>query len=490
MDKLTQLQLLKHPSLTAVLQMLRPVRLVFIVTGMVTWSTFAVAMPDPFAANNTLYPPVGDAPGKWNGEFRTSNYDYPIKPAKPDWRPKGLVAGPLTTKTAKKYVDFIKKHIQKDMSGLVNSPLTWSPEKAGWYSMPWGAQGSTQANGKIDPESGREALLGSYTGQILQPNTFSPPTPLPPKAFQNHAVIYYNPAAASMLAEVWKDPFEPDVSAAQFPEGSIVVKVEAATLTPQQWPPLAGSSLSFVYRPTTQSLLDTSKSEKTAEIVPVYFTQMAIKVKDSIASPETGWVFIAFAYDTNKDKGVAGVTVWDKAVAVGAMWGNDPEYSHNPKGHNPDGKPLIQTWLNPDAPQYSRDVLGWGGRLSGPMDVGRRHNVITVSGQHYQKDKQFAASSCLSCHGAAQYPFIANLYPSPNLVFPEDGNQFLFFDPGSEQWAEWFQNRPGKIAMSGAGRVGITAIDYDLLLTFALTAAKAPAATGKKAFIPNRLHGH
>ncbi|HED15804.1 MAG TPA: hypothetical protein ENI64_03130 [Gammaproteobacteria bacterium] len=437
-----------------------------------------------------MYPPAGHGSDEWDGSFRTSKYDYPTSPTKQDWRPKGLISGPLTTRTAAKYVEFIKKYIQKDMSDLVNTPLTWSPEKAGWYNMPWCAQGTTQPDGKIDPESGREALLGSYTGQILQPNTFAPPTPRPPEAFQNHAVIYYNPTAATMLAEVWRDPFEPDVSAAQFPEGSIVVKVEAATLTPHQWPPLEGSSVSYVYRPTTKSLLNPSKSGKTAEIVPVRFVQMAVKVKDRIASPDTGWVFIAFAYDTNKHKGVTGTTVWDKTVPVGAMWGNDPEYSRNRKGRNPDGKPLKETWLNPDAPQYSRDVLGWGGRLSGPMDVGRRHNVITVSGQHYQKNTQFAASSCLSCHGSAQYPFMANLYPSPNLVFPEDGNQFLFFDPGSDQWAQWFQNRPGNTAQSGAGRTGITAIDYDMLLTFALTAAKAPASTNRNTFIQNRLQGH
>lgn len=460
------------------------IRSVCVLAGLLAWSTLATAQLDPFAANNTLYPPAGNLPDGWSGGFRTSNYDYPSKPVIPAWPPggpAGLAGTGLTLDTAAAYVDAVKKFLQDDIKGLVNTPLTWSPEAVGWFDMPWGAHGSTLPNGEIDPESGREALLGSYTGQILQPNTFK--SPRPPVAFQNHAVIYYNDVAASMLGMVWKDPFDPDLSAAQFPEGSIVVKVEAATLTPEQWPPLEGSTVSYVYRPTTASLLNPEQKEKKAEIVPMYFSQMAVKIKDSIAAPETGWVYIAFAYD----KDAPGATVWEKAVPVGAMWGNDPEYARNPKGVGVDG--LKQTWISPTAPAFAHQTLGWGGRLAGPMDVGRRHNVVTVSGKRYQGDTQFPASSCLSCHGAAQFPFVANLYPSPNLIFPEDGlKQFLFYDPGSVQWARWFQNRPGNVAMSDHGRAGITALDYDMLLTFAI--ASANAAAGGNAFLQHRLPGH
>ncbi len=163
------------------------------------------------------------------------------------------------------------------------------------------------------------------------------------------------------------------------------------------------------------------------EVVPVYFSQMAVKIKDSVASPETGWVYMAFAYDATAN----GATAWDKAVPVGAMWGNDPQFAHTPSGTNPNG-PLLETWVNPAAPAYTRQTLGWGDRLAGPMDVATRHNVVTVSGVRTQGTKEFAASSCLSCHSAAQFPFTENLYPSPNKVFPEDGTQFLMYDPGSD----------------------------------------------------------
>jgi hypothetical protein len=120
--------------------------------------------------------------------------------------------------------------------------------------------------------------------------------------------------------------------------------------------------------------------------------------------------------------------------------------------------------------------------------VGLRHNVVTVSGKRYNRGNSFPASSCVSCHGSAQYPFVANLYPSPNMHFPEDGAQFLFFDPGSASWAEWFQNRPGNMAMSGRQRSGIIAVDYDMMLTFALATANASA--GAEAFRRPKVHGH
>ena len=102
--------------------------------------------------------------------------------------------------------------------------------------------------------------------------------------------------------------------------------------------------------------------------------------------------------------------------------------------------------------------------------------------------KSIVNSDCVSCHGSAQYPFVANLYPSPNMHFPEDGAQFLFFDPGSAPWAQWFQNRPGTMAMSGRQRSGIIAVDYDMMLTFALATANGSA--GAETFRRPKVHGH
>jgi hypothetical protein len=432
--------------------------------------------PDPLASNNSVYPTADE----WVGGFRVSNYDYPTEPVPPSWTPGGGL-GRISRDNALEYMLRVKQFLAEDISGLVNDPLHWSPVEVGWFDMIWTAQGAALSDGRIDPNSGREALMGSYTGQILQPETFRDPRPAVP--FQNHAVIYYNDVAAAMLGRLWKDPYKPEVREGQFPEGSIVVKVESATLTPDEWPPLEGSTEAWVYRPTVEEIGDPSVTYKKPEVVPVYYSQMAVKIKDSIASPETGWVFMAFAYD----KDAAGATVWDKAFPVGAMWGNDPQFTDTPSGTNPNG-PLMETWVNPDAPTYVHQTLGWGGRLAGPMDVATRHNVITVSGKRYQGENDLAASSCLSCHSAAQFPFTENLYPSPNKVFPEDGSQFLLFDPGSKEWARWFQNRPGWEALSGDGREGIVSLDYDMLLTFALGTFNAVA--GNDLLVQDLVHVH
>jgi len=439
-------------------------------------NALAQGQPDPFAGNNTVYPDAAT----WSGPFRTSNYDYPAAAMPARWlqvRPTTR----LSKQSAPAYVAAVKRFIEKDMSGLVNDPMKWTPQQAGWYDMPWGGQGSPMANGKIDPESGREALLGSYTGQILQP--YSYPSNPPAVQFQNHAVVYYNDVAAAKLGQVWRNPFKPDVSDTQFPEGSIVVKVEGVTLTEEQWPILKNSSVAYIYRPTVASLANPDPTQRPPVITPMRFLQMAVRVKDKIASPDTGWVFIAFAYDTRS----SGATVWDRATPVGAMWGNDPALAKYPNGLGPNGE-LQETWVNPAVPGFIKDGLGWGGRLAGPLDVGIRHNAVTVSGKRYGVNNPLASSACVSCHSTAQYPFVANLYPSPNMVFPEEGGQFLFFDPGSPLWAQWYKNRSGSEAFSGKGRKGIVGTDYDMMLTFALMRANGSADTD--AFIRNRLAGH
>ena len=65
-----------------------------------------------------------------------------------------------------------------------------------------------------------------------------PPGHAPTKPVQNHAVIYYNGPAAAMLGRVWGDLYAPNLGAVDFPDGSVVVKLEAVTNTPEDWPVL------------------------------------------------------------------------------------------------------------------------------------------------------------------------------------------------------------------------------------------------------------
>lgn len=430
-----------------------------------------VQAADPLASNNGLYPE------EWTGRFNVANLDYPDSSAGNAWAFSQTPAE-LTPESAAYYANRLKAHLEPTLRVLIESPQNWDPVKAGWYDMVWSGDGTPGAQG-VDPTSGREALMNTYSGQIIPPQTFAAPYQ-PTTYVQNHAVIYYNSTAATMLGEVWDNVYRPNIPLVDYPDGSIIAKVEAVTNTPDNWVVLDRSAQWHVYRPTTEDQAN-GVTPLVPKVIPVRPFQMAIKVKDPIAAPDTGWVWIAYVYDATAD----GATPWDRFVPVGVQWGNDPDLTGDASGLPP-GQALSETWINPDAPPFTHDSLGWGGRLAGPMDVATRHNVVTVSGQRFQGDDALPASSCQSCHAASEHPFTANLYPSPNRSFPRDGGQFLLYDPGSPQWARWFQNRPGTEAMSE--NIGGKGLDYDMVLMFALSAFNA--SVGDEGLVQKRFHVH
>ena len=415
----------------------------------VAWVSAASAA-DPYASNNGLYPDAS----QWSGPYRSLNYDYP-----PVAEGKWLSARPkeeLNPVSAEAYVDKLKTVLAPTMQAMIEEPDKWDPATNGWYGMIWQGAGSPGPKG-VDPTTGQEAILGSFSGQVITQETFAAFGLS--KDMQNHTVIYYDALSATMLAKLWADPFSPDRTAVSFPEGSMVVKAAAVTPTPEQWPVVEGSATWQVFRPTVDAI------DGPPVVVPLRVLQFDIIVKDKVAAPETGWVFVTYVYD----KDATGETAWDKLVPLGAMWGNDPQFARDPNGL-PAGETLQETWINPDAPAYSRSSLGWGGRLSGPIDVSERHNVLLTDGTRVPVMK---ASSCLSCHGTAQFPFVSNLYPSPNRAFPREGALFPMYVPGSEMWARWFQNRPGSQPQNE--NAGSVALDYDMLIMFALSAFDAAA---------------
>jgi hypothetical protein len=163
---------------------------------------------------------------------------------------------------------------------------------------------------------------------------------------------------------------------------------------------------------------------------------MDIIVKDHKTAPKTGWVFSTLVYD----KAAPGATTWDKLVPLGAMWGNDPGV---------DNDRLEETVINPAAPAYAKITLGWGLRLSGPNDAATQ--------SLHPPTEPTRISSCMSCHGAAEYPPDAGLVPRGSTGF---------FTPGSPQWNQWFQDRSGRVPQT-ADRKHI-ALDYDMVSRQAL----------------------
>ena len=259
---------------------------------------------------------------------------------------------------------------------------------------------------------------------------------------QNHTVIYYDALSATMLNKLWADPFNPDRKAVSFPEGGMVVKAAAVTPTPRT---VAGARrrgdlerIPSAGRGARRARLQSVHQRRAPRSLPLRVLQFDIIVKDSTASPQTGWVFVTYVYE----KDAPGETTWDKLVPLGAMWGNDPAFAREPDGKDPNGGPLQETWINPARrPTPSRRSAGEGGcRVRSTS-----RNATTCCSTDGTRVPEMHASSCLSCHGTAQFPFVANLYPSPNRTFPPEGTLFPMYPPGSEMWSRWFQNRPGSL---------------------------------------------
>jgi hypothetical protein len=124
---------------------------------------------------------------------------------------------------------------------------------------------------------------------------------------------------------------------------------------------------------------------------------MDLAVRDKRADDTTGWIFATYAYDGSR----GGAGWWERMVAVGIMWGNDPRLDQ--AAFNA-GARVTESWINPDlrTPQH----LGFLGRLNGPVDNPR--------------------SSCLSCHMTAQVPVRSPMMPPNDSGFP----------------MRWFENMP------------------------------------------------
>ncbi|MEM7752180.1 MAG: hypothetical protein AAF230_02135 [Pseudomonadota bacterium] len=444
-----------------------------------------VALADALSSNNSMYPNPEKPKERYSGAYNLSNLDYPETLPEQDWV-SGAGFDEINQSNAKAYMDALKAHLKPSIRILVQEAQSWDAAEQGWYNMVWRGAGDPS-----DPTSGREPIMNTNTGQIVPSESWREGYRPTTEFMQNYGVIYYNGRAAYTLGQVWKDIYNPVLERQNFPEGSIVVKVEAATVNPSEWPwddPASGGSVLNgaaewqVFRPTTESQKKHQRDpshKMENEVQTVHPFQLAIKVKDSVAAPKTGWVFLGYVFDARQSG-----EVWDKFVPAGMMWGNDPDHALSKTGITPDDK-LEETWVNPDAPPFVHDTLGWGGRMAAPMDVALRHNVIFPDGT--RPEKGLRVSSCLSCHGTAQFPFTANLYPSPNRFFPPDGEvTFPLYSPGSPKWAEWFKNRPGDLPQSNT--TGVKALDYDLTSMIAL--GIWAGVTGKDALAFDELNGH
>jgi hypothetical protein len=252
----------------------------------------------------------------------------------------------------------------------------------------------------------------------------------------------------------------------QFDEGSVIVKAamffsDDPKIQTDWWPVTKGAAEWPLFLGIPQS------SPGPTAVLNSYAMQFDIIVKDSLSAPKTGWVFSTLVYDAN-----ASGDAWDKMVPLGVQWGNDPDV--NSALIPP--PPLNENWINPEAPKYAAQTLGWGDRLSGPNDGAR--NDIQVGTDTVLENAP--DSSCMSCHSPAQWQpeahkalsFLLPSYPNPNPGPPykpcPDGKPSDPYicspAPGSADWFRWFQNRLGTEPFDPD--TGSVATDFDMVFSF------------------------
>jgi hypothetical protein len=402
--------------------------------------------PTPFADNNGQIPPNYPPP-----LFRLS-HDYPAQlsptPPDPPWH-RAISNGPITVANAGAYAEALKKYVAADMRQMLMDSSQWNPQMLGWYNEPW--------TGYL-----REATHGMYVGS----------SPFPPelfrgsglsKPFTTYVLTFYDRHSANALYKVWGETATApkiEAGAPQFAEGSVIVKAAFSTANGDVWPVMQGAHQWTLYIST-----NATKNRGPAappELDPTSFFQFDIIVKDTQSAPQTGWVFSTLVYD----KDAPGADFWDKMVPLGAMWGNDPQATLP-------GQPLMQNWINPAAPAYSKMTLGWGGRLSGPNDGAV--NDAVIDGPTPVVSPDLASSSCMSCHSVAEWPMKSFLLPvaTDPLQFSPPGfvnsDYLIMWPPGSAaaaggvpQWMHWFQSRSG----AQPADPGTVAFDYDMVFTF------------------------
>jgi hypothetical protein len=360
------------------------------------------------------------------------SHDYPTTATplvNPPWQ-QALNGQPISASNVFAYMDSLKSYVAPNALPFFTNNKEWTAAKYGWFQEPWmGSQ--------------REAILGTYLGNGNPANMFK--TLKEDEA--GYALVLYDSIAAYTVGQIWgKTGQKVNLlnNAAQFTEGSVVVKFAFSNVNSPAWPVMTGAQTFSVY-----DTIPTNENPQTGyQMRKVSFFQMDIIVKDSKTSPKTGWVYSTFVYDMD-----APGSMWDKMVPLGAMWGDDPGV--NSPVDSPYLK-LYETVINPKAPAYSRETLGWGGRLSGPNDGAVAQEAVDLkTGQKYHN---LALSSCMSCHSPAQDTFKSFLLPGP---FPT-GNTLYVYNPGSANWNLWFRDNYGTVPFDS----GQVAMDYDMVMSF------------------------
>ena len=209
------------------------------------------------------------------------SHNYPDTAApivNPSWQ-KALNGQPISSSNTFAYMDSLKKTVAPNVIPFFTKHSTWTSAKYGWFNEPWVG-------------SEREAILGAYLGNGNPAHMFTTLN----EDEAGYAVVLYDSTAAYTVGKIWGKTGQKinlKNNAAQFKEGSIIVKFAFSNVNYPQWPVMQGAQTFSVY----DTIPTKENPKKGYQVRKVSFFQMDIIVKDSKTSPKTGWVYSTFVYD-------------------------------------------------------------------------------------------------------------------------------------------------------------------------------------------------
>jgi hypothetical protein len=387
---------------------------------MIFWASAAAAcvLAGPAAAQGATCATftastVKDANGQVNLPWRT---DFPATP--------GSDPAPWTTIDFKdkpnEYLAAVLSTVKSAGLKIENGKASMAPGHR-WWIAPW-----------MDYTSaGREPMHGLTKERRPGEGDLAANSP---EGGQVWAVGFYNAKGAQRLRTVFKNPCDPVYTRGQlFAERTASFKLLFTDLDQTTVPYLAGA-------PTINAMIDPATGSGPRTLRPVRLLQVDIAVRDRRAT-ETGWVLGTFVW-----KGpVQGDGLFDNLVPVGLMWGNDPTEL---------GTNIQESKTNPDLAgllynRPGRQFMGFNGRMNGPAD-----NRL---------------SSCLSCHGEAQWPKSRLPLVGSNPTTPAQVQRLV---------STYFKNVKGG-ALFDTSVAGAVSLDYSLQLQAAFTRMCAACADGK-----------
>jgi hypothetical protein len=273
-----------------------------------------------------------------------------------------------------------------------------------WYHAPWLDHGYM----------GREFAKGLRMDRTSDPgDLFSQQR----SKKRNYSITYYNAEAAYAIGQVWCDPKKPNPAKANFPVGSVWVKLVFTTADTSEVPSLinAWEWEAFVEK-GTELPIEPKRLQK------VRLIEVDFGVRTAAKEAVNGWVFGVYVFEGHK----RGQSIKDKLVPVGLQWGNDPGLT--PAAVRA-GAPIAESWINTNIwneanPNALIQKIGWGYRLQGPV------------GDH--------SSSIMSAHMTAGWP--------PAAAVPPMGT-------APDSMLKWHRNI-GRTAFEA----GQTSLDYNLEL--------------------------